>query len=363
MLVNTDSGTFDKSGVDAVSHALRGRYAALGCEIRVYPNDVYGDSFAASLTGSGRAKLLLIGHTDTVFPDGTAGSRPFRIEGGRAYGPGVADMKSGDLAIVYALSALQTQGCDTFARLTVFHNSDEEIGSPSSRELIRAEAERADAVLVLEPGRENGAIVSARKGVANCRLTVTGQAAHAGVNRERGVSAAVELAHLVVALEGLNGSVPGATLNVGRMEAGDRVNVVPDHAFAHFEVRAFKKEHLETMLERVTATVERRTLPGTTAQLDLSIEHYPMHKSAESERLVSLAKSVAARLGFDITDVATGGASDGNTAAAAGRPVLDGLGPIGGRAHSPQEYMEIASAVPRTALLAGLVSAIGNGGW
>lgn len=363
LLVNMDSGTFEKQGVDRVGEALRTRYAALGGELQIHPNDSYGDNFMVSFHGTGSGNVLLIGHTDTVYPPGTAARRPFRVANGRAYGPGVADMKSGDLSIVYALRALSAQACDVFARITVVHNSDEEIGSPGSRDLIRAQSALADAVFVLEPGRENGAVVSARKGIADCRLHVHGQSAHAGINRLRGVSAAVELAHLVVALEGLNGTVPDATLNVGVMEAGGRVNVVPDHAFAHFEVRAFDTPSLQAMLEAVERTVETRTLPGTRVEFESSIEHYPMHKSAESERLVALAKSLSARLGFEIEDVATGGASDGNTAAAAGRPVLDGLGPIGGRAHSPDEYTEIASVVPRTALLTGLIAAVGSGGW
>jgi glutamate carboxypeptidase len=362
-LVNIDSGTFDKVGVDLVAEVLRSRYALMGAELEVFPHDSLGDSFSATFQGTGAHNVLLVGHTDTVFSPGTALERPFRIDGERAHGPGVADMKAGDVSIIYALQAIMAQDCRPFRRLTVVHNSDEEIGSPSSRELIRAKASEADAVFVLEAGRENGDIVSARKGIAECRLHVHGRSAHAGVNHERGHSAVLELSHLIVALEGLNGIIPGVTLNVGRVDAGERVNVVPDHAFAHFEVRAFEAENLERALERVEELARQRTVSGTRAELQTSIEHQPMHRSPESQRLVGRAQSLAERIGFTIRDTRTGGASDGNTAAAAGRPVLDGLGPIGGQAHSPDEYIHVPSIVPRTALLTGLISAVGSGDW
>jgi glutamate carboxypeptidase len=156
--------------------------------------------------------------------------------------------------------------------------------------------------------------------------------------------------------------VPGATLNVGRLEAGERPNVVPDYGFAHFETRAFEAERLHEMIARIQQIVERRTVPETEAELETSINHLPMPASA-SARLLALAQVLAGRLQFSIEGVATGGASDGNTAAEAGKPVLDGLGPVGGQAHSPYEYLDISSIVPRTALLAGLIATIGSGTW
>lgn len=362
-LVNIDSGTFDKSGVDQVGAVLREKYAGLGADIHLHAQAERGDNFTATFHGDGPGSVLLIGHLDTVYPLGTAAVRPFTLDGSRAMGPGVADMKSGDLSIVYALRALRDQRWNGFGRLTVLHNSDEEIGSPGSRDLVRREAEQADAVLVLEPGRSNGDIVSARKGIADGRLTVQGRPAHAGVNHAQGRSAVLELAHLVVGLEGLNGTVPGATLNVGAVEAGPRINVVPDRAGAHFEIRAPNGDSLDEIIRRVHEVVARRTVPGTSADLAVSIEHLPMYKTPSSERLVSLARFLAEALGFTVADTATGGASDGNTAASAGRPVLDGLGPIGGNAHSPDEYIDVSSIVPRTALLAGLICGVGTGSW
>lgn len=362
-LVDIDSGSFDVAGVNQVAGILADRYRRLGAEVNVLPGQEQGDIVLARLPGIGRGKVLLIGHTDTVFGQGTAAERPFRIEGDRAFGPGVSDMKAGDLAMVYALEALQQLGFTDFGQITVLHNPDEEIGSPSSRELIREESLAADAVLVLEPGRENGNIVSARKGIVTLELAVQGVAAHAGVNKARGRSAAVELAALVLALEGLNGSLPDTTVNIGVMEAGTRANVVPERGFARGETRAFAAENLQEIVRRAQDLVAHRTVEGTEARLTAEFEHYPMEKSARSQDLVTLAQRLASELGFQVQDEATGGASDGNTAARAGKPVLDGLGPVGGQAHSPWEYIEIPSIVPRLSLLSLLIGAIGSGRW
>jgi len=362
-LVNIDSGTFDKAGVDQVAALLRHHYSELGAEIGIHPHETQGDAFVATLRGSGEGRVLLLGHMDTVYPLGTAATRPFRLVGRKALGPGTADMKAGDLSIVYALRALRAQSFDRFAEVIVVHNGDEEIGSPSSREIIRRCAEKVDAVLVLEAARESGDIVSARKGIAGCQVRVFGRSAHAGVNHHRGRSALLELAHLVTALESLNGTVRGATLNVGRVEAGQRPNVVPDYGFAHFEVRAPDSESLREMLKQVEVAAARRVVPDTRVDLSITVEHQPMYKTMDSQRLVILAKRLADTLGFNIRDVATGGASDGNTAASAGRPVLDGLGPIGGAAHSPDEYIAVDSVVPRTSLLAGIIASVGRREW
>jgi glutamate carboxypeptidase len=357
-LVGIDSGTFDKSGVDAVTGVLVDRYDRMGAELTWHPHEEYGDMVVARLRGDGPGRVLLIGHTDTVYPAGTATQRPFRREGDRAFGPGAADMKSGDLSIVYALESLLALAPETLGSITVFHNSDEEIGSPASKALVRELSVDADAVLVLEAGRESGDIVSARKGVADGHLVVEGVAAHAGVNPERGRNAMLELAHLIVRMQGLNGKIPGVTLNVGHVLAGERSNVVPDRALARFEMRAFERDRLEEAVARVREMVDERTVPDTRAALTLTINHWPMQKTEESARLVRLAQDLGGELGLTLNDVATGGASDGNTAAEAGRPVLDGLGPVGGGAHSPNEYIVLSSIVPRTALLAGLIAAV-----
>lgn len=362
-LVNIDSGSYDRTGVNQVVSFLDSAYRGLGAQTETVPGTDLGDILLARLAGTGSGKVLLVGHTDTVFGAGTAAARPFRIKGDRAYGPGVSDMKAGDLSIVYALGALLDEGFDNFARITVLHNPDEEIGSPSSHDLIEAESREADAVLVLEPGRETGNIVSARKGMVALDLNVRGVAAHAGVNKARGRSAAVELAHLVINLEALNGQLPDTTVNIGYVESGTRPNVVPELGRAHGESRAFRTEYLEEIVRRAQEIVARRTVEGTEAELIATFGHYPMERSSRSSDLVALAQRLSEQLGYRIEDEATGGASDGNTAARAGRPVLDGLGPVGGQAHSPLEYLEVPTIAPRTAVLGGLIAAIGSGQW
>jgi glutamate carboxypeptidase len=358
-IVDIDSGTYDKAGVDAVGMYLTRLYQPLGGKAERFAHDTYGDTLTISFEGEGRGNILLIGHLDTVFPAGTVAERPFHIEDGRAFGPGVADMKSGDLSIVYALRVLLESGFRDFGHIMVIHNPDEEVGSPTSKTRVHQESLRADTVLVLEPGRQNGAIVSARKGIASFDLTVRGIAAHAGVNHDVGRSAALELAHLVIALEAINGTIPETTLNVGRIEAGTRRNVVPEYGTAQIEARSFEMSHLQTVIDRVTALVAESTVEGTGAEVQVSVEHHPMAKTEAGQRLVEVARGLATELGFDLDDVATGGASDGNTAASAGRPVLDGLGPVGGGAHSPGEWMDVASVPERTALLAGLIATLG----
>jgi glutamate carboxypeptidase len=359
--VAIDSGTFDKFGVDRVAARLETMYIRLGAQTEWHRAETYGNTLVATLSGVGSGSVVLVGHTDTVYPTGTAAERPMQIDADRISGPGTADMKAGDLAIVYALRALLEQGPEHFGRITVIHNSDEEIGSPSSRALIAECSSGADAVLVLEPGRENGDVVVARKGIADIEIWVKGRSAHAGVNHDRGRSAVLALAHLIVAVESINGTLPDVTVNVGPIEGGERPNVVPDRAYCRLEVRAFERSVLEKAIERVRQIVASGVIDGTEARLKVSVEHWPMSRSGGNETLLGIAQSVGAQLGLLIQGAATGGASDGNTAAAGGTPVLDGLGPVGGAAHSPNEYIDARSIIPRTALLAGLIASLRDG--
>jgi glutamate carboxypeptidase len=301
---------------------------------------------------------LLLGHLDTVYPQGWPREHPFRIEGDVARGPGTADMKGGLLAGLYALEALRAAGFDRFAEIAFVLNSDEEVGSPTSRPLIEREAHGRDAVLVLEAGRENGDIVSARKGVAQFTLHVRGRSAHAGVEPHKGRNAIVELAHQIVVLQGLNGTMPGATVTVGVVQGGTRPNVVPAAARAELDVRAFDRASLEALIAALRACIAQVTVPDTAATLEGGVTHAPMEKTPASARLVDWCQAAAHDAGFDVRDAATGGGSDGNTTAALGVPTLDGLGPVGGLDHSPDEYVSIPSIAPRTAMLAGLIQRI-----
>jgi len=308
------------------------------------------------LTGSGGPRVLMIGHTDTVFDPGTVAERPFTIEGDRALGPGVSDMKGGLLLGFFAIEVLQEVGFDGFGQVTYICNPDEEIGSPWSRDVIKAEAVNADVAFVLEGARENGDIVSARKGVSDYTLEIVGRAAHAGVEPERGRNAILEAAHRTVALQALNGRWPGVTVNVGVVHGGTRPNVVAERCLLEVDVRSPEESSFQKAEAAVEAIAREHTVPDVMVNVTGGGWHRPMEKREGGARLAGLAIGVAADLGFELKDAATGGASDANTTSAAGVPTLDGLGPIGGDDHSPKEWLDLTSVVPRISLLAGLLS-------
>lgn len=358
LLSGMDCGTHYKAGVDAVGAVMREKLEALGLTVESHDGGALGNSLVARWRGGGAARLLLIGHLDTVYPRDWPQQHPFYIEDDVAHGPGTADMKAGLLGGLYALDVLRAAGFDRFAEIAFVLNSDEEIGSPSSKALIEREARGRDAVLVLEAGRENGDIVSARKGLAHFDLYVQGRAAHAGVEPQKGRNAIVELAHQITALAALNGTVRDATINVGVVAGGTRPNVVPAEAHAVLDVRAFLHDNLEAIIAAMRESVAHTTVPDTTVRLEGGITHLPMEKTPAIARLVEWCQEAAREAGFAVRDAATGGGSDGNVTAALGIPTLDGLGPVGGLDHSPREYVDIPSIAPRTAMLAGLIQRI-----
>jgi glutamate carboxypeptidase len=364
-LVGIDCGSYTPDGVDEVGRWTAAFLERLGARVEVRPDagGRFGATVVATFDGpAGAPRVLLIGHLDTVFEPGTAAARPFQIdEQGIARGPGVTDMKSGLLAGLYALKAISTldpaRGLP-FERLTFIANPDEEVGSPTSTAHIRAEAADADVALVLECARANGDIVSARKGILDTTITVHGRAAHAGVEPEKGRSAILEAARLVRGLHALNGRWPGVTVNVGVIRGGTRPNVVAERCELEVDVRATSGPDLDAAAAAIADLVGATEVPDTSAELHIRTSWRPMEKLARSERLVGHARAVARRLGFDVRDAATGGASDANTTSGMGVPTLDGLGPVGGNDHSPEEYLEVASIGPRTTALAGLLLAI-----
>jgi glutamate carboxypeptidase len=355
-LVSVDSPTSDKQGVDRLGRLLTIRLAALGCQVEVAPSSAYGDTVIGTMRGHGRAHILLIGHLDTVYPSGTAARRPFAVRDGRAYGPGTADMKGGVLVGIYALAALAEREHRPFATLSLLLNGDEEIGSPGSAATIAARATAADAVLVLEAARATGALVSARKGIATYQLAVRGRAAHAGASPEQGRNAIVELCHKAVAIDALNGTWPGVTLNVGTLQGGTVSNVVPEEASAAIDVRMPDDASAVAVDSALRAIAAQVVIEGTQTNLTGGLRHPPMPCRPGTTALLALARRAADELGFTVADVTSGGASDANRPSALGIPTLDGLGPIGAGAHSLQEHILVSSIVPRTALLARLIS-------
>jgi glutamate carboxypeptidase len=360
-LVNLDSGSYDPSDVAQVEAWLRARCASWGAEFASQSGGgTFADGFAATIHGQGQGTVVLLGHMDTVFAHGAARERPFRLEGSRALGPGVCDMKGGLLAAIYAVESVRSLGFDRYATLRLICNGDEEIGSISSRGFIEEQARGADAVFVLEAARENGDIVRQRRGMGAYRLTVQGRSAHAGVEPQKGRSAALSLCQQVIALHALNDYATGRTVNVGVLSAGTRPNVVPDHAEAEVDLRADTIPDMEQLLGDAEVALAGSALEGTTYAWEQTQYRPPWGPLVGTDALVEMAQQIGATLGMTFAAVKTGGTSDGNFTAAQGIPTLDGLGPIGGLDHSPQEYIDCASIVPRTALLAGLIMMTGN---
>lgn len=354
-LVNINSGTYTPDGVAQVAAYMRALFEATGCEVELIPGERMGPQLIARRTGTGQGHVLIIGHMDTVFPDGEADRRPFDIHDGCAYGPGVFDMKSGLLVAAYAICGLVERDEAPWETLTMICNPDEEIGSPESHELIEAEAQKADVALVLEPTSDVARVTVARKGAATYTLEIHGVAAHAGVEPQRGRSAVLEMAHRIVALHALNGTIPGVTVNVGVVQGGERPNVVAEAAYAEIDVRAADEEGVQAIEAALAKVVADTNVPDTTAALEGFFAHRPFTQSPRSARLFALAAEAATELGITLRGEPTGGASDGNTTAGLGIPTLDGLGLVGGLAHNPGEYVEIASIAPRIALLMGLL--------
>jgi glutamate carboxypeptidase len=253
---------------------------------------------------------------------------------------------------------LQLAGFDDFAELSIFFGCDEEIGSPVGKKFYMPFVRQSDAVLVLEGARANGNIVSARKGTGEYTLRVHGRSAHAGVEPEKGANAILELANQIISLHNLNGIAPGVTVNAGIIGGGTRSNVVPDKAYVVADVRAVNPEGARIAHDAVMQLASHTRIPGTTIEIHGRFEYPPMAKTPAIARMAEWAIALAADLGMQIQDQSTGGASDANNVAAAGIPVLDGLGPIGGLDHSPAEYIDRDSIIPYTRLLAALIETL-----
>ena len=363
-IVNIDSGTFVKAGIDQVAEYLQQRFHEFGFATEIDYQQEYGNNLVATHMGRNPhgPHILVVGHMDTVFPAGEAERRPFTLserDGMRiATGPGILDMKSGLLIGMYGLHLLIAANEANYQRITFVCNSDEEIGSPGSKPLIQQLAQKADATIVLEPGRIVNVVVSSRRGIGNYKVEVHGIASHAGVEPYKGRNAILELAQQVMALQAINGTIPGTSLNVGIIRGGKRTNIVPDYAYCQIDVRVSDEagtEAIEAAMHKVTT---QHMLEGTKIVLSGGIRAQPFERAERSAKLVQLAQQAGKEFGLEIKDVASGGASDANTTAAMGIPTIDGLGACGSLAHSPNEYIELDSLPVRIALFTGLVQQI-----
>ena len=362
-LTALEAGTHHKPGVDAVQDWLQARLERLGFTCQRDRQPVLGDNLVATRTGQGGRRIMLLGHADTVFPVGTAAARPLIIQGANILAPGACDMKAGLLTGLYAIAALDAAGFTGYGALNFLCVRDEEVHERCSLPLIRQVARQSDVAFTLEAARANGDIVTARKTAVWAKLRVFGKAAHAGVEPEKGRSAIVGLLRHLLAIDKLNGMREGVTVNIGRIEGGTQPNVVAEAALAELDLRAWRTQDMLDLAAALRAETAIPALPGTRTELELDVASGmpAMERTPAVARLEELAQELAESLGFTVKGASTGGASDASFVAAEGVPVLDGLGPVGGLDHSPDEYVELDSIVPRTALLAQMIAAVGIG--
>jgi glutamate carboxypeptidase len=342
----TDAPTQVNKLGDLIAHG----YADLPARIeRVAGRDGCGDHLAVrSAWGQDAPGILVLSHHDTVHPIGFIERLPFRIDGDRAYGPGIYDMKGGAYLAYHAFRQICAAPAPSPLGITQLYVSDEEIGSPTSRALIEAEGRKAKYVLVTEPARDGGKIVTGRKGVARFEVFLKGVPAHAGTRPQDGRSAIRELGNVIQALEALNDSSRGISVNVGVVRGGTRPNVIAEEAYAEVDMRVPTLADAEELVPKILGLKSRTE--GVSVKVIGELNRPPYEKSNAGAALFEHAKGLAAEIGFDLVDTSTGGGSDGNFTAPH-TATLDGLGVDGEGAHTHYEQMYISSIEPRARLL------------
>ncbi len=353
-VVDIDSGSYDKAGVDAVGARFERHFSEHGIPSGRESHGTFGDALHAEVAkpGSNEKPVLLMGHRDTVFGKGEATRRPFTIRDKRAYGPGVADMKAGLVMNVFVATAFHKFGGNPHP-IKLLITSDEEIGSPSSRPVIEREGRTARAVFNSEPGRPTGNVVTSRKGGIFMHVAITGKAAHSGANFAAGVSAIGELAHKIVQIHALTDLTKGITLNVGLVAGGQSVNTTAPYAEGQIDMRYVDPADRATVMAEIERIVATPYVPGTSAVLTIKGEFVPVVQSESSKALFEGYQAAAKQAGLTtLQGEFSGGCADSGFTAAAGTPTICGVGPVGGLAHSPEEYLELDSIVPRAQALA-----------
>jgi glutamate carboxypeptidase len=352
-----ESPSLDKTPTDRCCEFLAGLCSQRGASVEIIPQKHRGNHLRAvySPTASPpKSQLLVLGHFDTVYPVGTLARMPFRILDGKAYGPGVFDMKAGIVQAMFALEALQNSATPPAKRIVFLWTSDEEIGSASSRQLLESEARRSDAVFVLEPAfGPRGLLKTSRKGVGEAKLTVHGRASHAGLAPEKGINAIHELAAQIARIEKWNDPRCGVSINADLVEGGTRTNVVAERASATLDLRAWRASDMHTVEKRLHSL--KPVHRGARLKLTGGFDRPPLERKHSVELFVR-AKSLAKIMGFSIGEAAAGGGSDGNLTAALGIPTLDGLGAVGDGAHATHEHILTRTMPQRAALLAALLA-------
>jgi glutamate carboxypeptidase len=357
-LVEIESPSDNKAAVDRIADAIAHKFSQLGGQVRIHPAKNFGDHLQVDFPGkSATQPVLLLGHYDTVYPLGTLATMPCRVVDDKLSGPGVLDMKSGIALMLQALAALREWQSGLPRPVTVLLVSDEEVGSETSRPITESLAKKSAAVLVLEPSYgPEGAVKTARKGVGEYLVKVTGQASHAGLDFQKGVNAILELARQIEKISAFTDLKKGLTVNVGIISGGSRTNVVPAVASTQVDVRIARMKDAAGIDRKMRSI--RPFNRKCKIEIKGGINRPPMERTAGVAALYAQAKAIAHDLGWTLGEAAVGGGSDGNFTAGLGIPTLDGLGAVGDGAHAKHEHILISELPRRAALLAGLIEAV-----
>jgi len=354
-LVERESPTHDKAACDALANVLQGELGGRGWNVVRYPLPASGDILEARLGAEADGpNTLLLAHYDTVWPLGTLERMPIKREGEKFSGPGTVDMKAGIAAAIHAVELIRAAGMALAGNVTLLITSDEETGSHDSRELIESLAKANDRVLVLEPGRDDGALKTGRKGVGSFRVNMRGRSAHAGNNPADGASALRELAHFLIFVEDLADEVAGTTVNLTTASGGFASNVIAEEANASVDVRVLRAREGGRLEAAVRGYQPRDT--RVVYAVSGGINRPPLELTEANERLYQEAQAVLAELGLKLGSAVVGGGSDGNFTSALGIATLDGLGSVGGGPHARHEHIKVRPTLERVALVAGLLA-------
>lgn len=350
-LVKIDSYSHDKKGVEQVSHLIKEKLESEGIICSIKENELYGTHLTACVKGDKEGKVLMIGHQDTAHKTGTLEHFNFSKDEEILRGPGVSDMKAGLVYMIYVLMAFKEVKPENTYDLEILFTPDEEIGSPISKEIIAGASRDALAVFVLEPARPDGSIVTARKGSAHLRIEIKGKAAHSGAFIEEGISANDELAHKMIAIKKLSDPDKDLTINFGLIEGGVSNNIVSPNAMATIHLAFWKVEDFENVYEEIKKIVNKSFIPATESTLKGGLGMLPMEKDEQNTQLYEEVVLKAARdLKQEIIGLPTKGASEAGFTSAEGIPTICGMGPVGGKWHTLDEYLELDSFIPRLEL-------------